>query len=121
MSRTDQPAFPKDNNEACGRFPLATWQARTYADYDRWHGVDISTVDLALEAARLGGWAHSDAMINTVADRRYDTKYVKEKLALYKFNVKNEDKSVVKFDLATVAEATCLHVESAMSQKKVMA
>lgn len=82
-------------------------------------GVDISTVDLALEAARLGGVGHiSDAMINTVADRRYDTKYVKEKLALYKFNVKNEDKSVVKFDLATVAEATRLHVESAMSQKK---
>lgn len=82
-------------------------------------GVDISTVDLALEVARLGGVGHiSDAMINTVADRRYDTKYVKEKLALYKFNVKNDDKSAVKFDLGTVAEATRLHVESAMSQKK---
>ena len=82
-------------------------------------GVDISTVDLALEVARLGGVGHiSDAMINTVADRRYDTKYVKEKLAFYKFNVKNDDKSAVKFDLGTVAEATRLHVESAMSQKK---
>ena len=82
-------------------------------------GVDISTVDLALEVARLGGVGHiSDAMINTVADRRYDTKYVKEKLALYKFNVKNDDKSAVKFDLGTVAEATRLHVDSAMSQKK---
>jgi nitronate monooxygenase len=81
-------------------------------------GVDISTVDLALEVARLGGVGHiSDAMINTVADRRYDTKYVKEKLAFYKFNVKNDDKSAVKFDLGTVAEATRLHVESAMSQK----
>jgi nitronate monooxygenase len=67
----------------------------------------------------LGGVGHiSDAMINTVADRRYDTKYVKEKLAFYKFNVKNDDKSAVKFDLGTVAEATRLHVESAMSQKK---
>ena len=65
-------------------------------------GVDISTADLALEAARLGGIGHiSDAMINTVTDRRYDTKYVKEKLALYKYNVKNEDKSVVQFDLGT--------------------
>jgi len=33
-------------------------------------GVDISTADLALVAARLGGIGHiSDAMINTVADR----------------------------------------------------
>jgi NAD(P)H-dependent flavin oxidoreductase YrpB (nitropropane dioxygenase family) len=36
-------------------------------------GVDISTADLAVEAARLGGVGHiSDAMINTVADRRYE-------------------------------------------------
>lgn len=82
-------------------------------------GVDISTADLALEAARLGGVGHiSDAMIKTVADRRYDTKYVKEKLALYKANVNNEDKSSVKFDLGKVAEATRLHVESAMSRKQ---
>ena len=82
-------------------------------------GVDISSIDLALEAARLGGVGHiSDAMIKTVADRRYETKYVKEKLAIYKANVKNEDKSSVKFDLDKVAEATHLHVDSAMSQKK---
>ena len=82
-------------------------------------GVDISSVDLALEASRLGGVGHiSDAMINTVADRRYDTKYVKEKLAIYKANVKNEDKSSVKFDLGVVAEATRLHVDNAMSRKK---
>ena len=37
-------------------------------------GVDISTADLALEAARLGGVGHiSDAMIKTVTDRRYKT------------------------------------------------
>lgn len=82
-------------------------------------GVDISTADLALEVARLGGVGHiSDAMIKTVADRRYDTKYVKEKLALYKANVNNEDKSSVKFDLGKVAEATRLHVDSAMSRKQ---
>ena len=34
-------------------------------------GVDISTSDLALEAARLGGIGHiSDAMVQTVSDRR---------------------------------------------------
>ncbi len=82
-------------------------------------GVDISTADLALEAARLGGIGHiSDAMINTVADRRYDTKQVKEKLALYKYNVHNEDKSSVKFDLGRLVEATRLHVEATMRRKQ---
>lgn len=82
-------------------------------------GVDISTTDLALEAARLGGVGHiSDAMINTVADRRYQTKFVKDKLKQYKFNVENTDKAVVKFDLGTVEEATRLHVRSAMDRKQ---
>ena len=82
-------------------------------------GVDISTADLALEAARLGGVGHiSDAMINTVSDRRYETKHVKEKLALYKYNVLNEDKSPVKFDLGRLEEATRLHVEATMRRKQ---
>ncbi len=82
-------------------------------------GVDISTADLALEAARLGGVGHiSDAMINTVSDRRYETKHVKEKLALYKYNVLNEDKSSVKFDLGRLEEATRLHVEATMARKR---
>ncbi len=82
-------------------------------------GVDISTTDLALAAARLGGVGHiSDAMINTVADRRYKTKFVKDKLKQYKFNVENADKAVVKFDLGTVEEATRLHVRSAMDRKQ---
>ena len=82
-------------------------------------GVDISTADLAVEVARLGGVGHiSDAMIKTVTDRRYNTKYVKEKLALYKYNVGNEDKSTVKFDLGKVEEATRLHVQAAMERKQ---
>jgi len=81
-------------------------------------GVDISSADLAVEVARLGGVGHiSDAMIKTVSDRRYKTKFVKEKLALYKYNVENEDKSSVKFDLGKLVEATRLHVEEAMSRK----
>ena len=69
-------------------------------------GVDISTADLALEAARLGGIGHiSDAMVKTVADRRFNTKFVKEKLKLYKYNVENPDKSAVQFDLGQLAEA----------------
>ena len=82
-------------------------------------GVDISSADLALEAARLGGVGHiSDAMVNTVTDRRYKTKYVKAKQALYKYNVESEDKSMVKFDLGHLAEATRLHVDRTMSRKQ---
>jgi nitronate monooxygenase len=82
-------------------------------------GVDISTVSLALETARLGGIGHiSDAMVPTVSDRRFNTKYVKNKLQQYKLNVANTDKSAVKFDLGLLAEATALHVRHAMDAKK---
>jgi nitronate monooxygenase len=81
-------------------------------------GVDISSADLALEAARLGGVGHiSDAMIKTVSDRRYKTKYVKAKQAMYQYNVASIDKSAVKFDLGDLAEATRLHVEHTMARK----
>ena len=82
-------------------------------------GVDISTAELALEAARLGGIGHiSDAMVKTVADRRFNTKFVKDKLKLYKFNVANTDKSVVQFDLGLLAEATKMHVGRTMEAKR---
>ncbi|MDD4911402.1 MAG: nitronate monooxygenase [Sideroxydans sp.] len=82
-------------------------------------GVDISTADLALEAARLGGVGHiSDAMLPTVSDRRYDTGFVKEKLQQYKANIDNSDKSLVKFDLGHVAESTRLHVSNTMERKR---
>jgi len=81
-------------------------------------GVDISTSDLALEAARLGGVGHiSDAMVTTISDRRYETRFVKDKLKQYKFNVTNADKSAVKFDLGHIEEATRLHVEHTMTRK----
>lgn len=82
-------------------------------------GVDISTAELALEAARLGGIGHiSDAMVNTVADRRFNAKFVKEKLKQYKFNVANTDKSVVQFDLGALAEATTMHIGKTMEAKR---
>ena len=82
-------------------------------------GVDISTADLALEAARLGGVGHiSDAMVPTVTDRRYNTRYVKDKLKQYKYNVANIDKSDVQFDLARLAEATEMHVRHTMERKQ---
>lgn len=82
-------------------------------------GVDISTAALALEAARLGGIGHiSDAMVKTVADRRFQTSFVSEKLKLYKYNVANPDKSAVMFDLGRLAEATKLHVGATMEAKR---
>jgi len=82
-------------------------------------GVDISTAELALEAARLGGIGHiSDAMLPTVTDRHYKTKFVRDKQKHYKFNVANIDKSPVQFELGQVAEATRLHVRRAMEAKR---
>jgi nitronate monooxygenase len=82
-------------------------------------GVDISTSELALEAARLGGIGHiSDAMVQDVSDRKFDTTFVKDKTKLYKFNINNMDKAVVQFDLERLAEATRLHVGATMAAKK---
>ncbi len=82
-------------------------------------GVDISTAELALEAARLGGIGHiSDAMVNVVSDRRFDTSFVKDKTRLYKYNIHNTDKSDVKFDLDILADATRRHVGATMEAKK---
>ena len=82
-------------------------------------GVDISTAELALEAARLGGIGHiSDALVHDVADRRFDTGYVKDKTRFYKGNINNSDKSVVQFDLGHLAEATTLHVGKTMEAKR---
>jgi nitronate monooxygenase len=82
-------------------------------------GVDISTAELALEAARLGGIGHiSDAMVEDVSDRRFDTSFVKEKTKLYKYNINNMDKAVVQFDLARLAEAQKNHIGRTMAAKK---
>jgi len=81
-------------------------------------GVDISTAELALETARLGGIGHiSDAMVPDVSDRRYDTSFVKDKTRFYKANIDNADKSIIKFDLGVLAEATRRHVEATMQAK----
>lgn len=82
-------------------------------------GVDISTAALALEAARLGGVGHiSDAMVNEVSDRRFDTSFVKDKTRLYKYNINNSDKTDIHFDLGHLAEATRLHVGNTMQAKR---
>ncbi|KAB2308445.1 nitronate monooxygenase [Betaproteobacteria bacterium SCN2] len=82
-------------------------------------GVDISTAELALEAARLGGIGHiSDAMVQTVSDRRFKTRHVKDKLQQYKYNVTNTEKAEVQFDLGRLAEATLMHIGKTMEAKR---
>lgn len=82
-------------------------------------GVDISTAELALEAARLGGIGHlSDAMMEDVSDRRFDTSFVKAKTKQYKYNINNSDKTDIKFDLGRLAEATKNHVGKTMEAKR---
>lgn len=82
-------------------------------------GVDISTAELALEAARLGGIGHiSDAMVPDVSDRRFDTSFVKDKTKFYKYNLDNADKSTIKFDLGVLADATRRHVDATMQAKR---
>lgn len=82
-------------------------------------GVDISSAELALEVARLGGIGHiSDAMVQTVSDTRFDTRFVSKKLKQYKQNVASSDKSSVQFCLATLEEATHNHVGKTMGDKR---
>jgi NAD(P)H-dependent flavin oxidoreductase YrpB (nitropropane dioxygenase family) len=82
-------------------------------------GVDISTAELALEVARLGGIGHiSDAMVQTVSDTRFDTKFVSAKLKQYKANVASSDKSSVQFCLPSLEEATRNHVGKTMEAKR---
>ena len=82
-------------------------------------GVDISSTDLALVAAQQGGIGHiSDAMSPTVTDRRYKTRFVKDKTKKYKLNVGQTDKSGVQFDLGELAEAQKIHVTKTMEAKQ---
>jgi nitronate monooxygenase len=82
-------------------------------------GVDISSAELALEVARLGGIGHiSDAMVQTVSDRRFDTRFVSDKLKQYKHNVASSDKSSVHFKLEVLEEATRNHVGRTMEAKR---
>jgi len=82
-------------------------------------GVNISTAELALEAARLGGVGHiSDAGTEALADLRYGTKFGRQKFERYRSYVDNPDKSNIHFDLENLAEAQKLHVGDTMGRKR---
>jgi len=81
-------------------------------------GVDISTRRLAQVVCGLGGIGTiSDAMIQTVIDKDFKTRYIGNRLKKYKFNVNNPDKSIVQFDLDEIREAQSRQVEETMSGK----
>ncbi|HHQ13439.1 MAG TPA: nitronate monooxygenase, partial [Chromatiales bacterium] len=82
-------------------------------------GVDISTAELALEAARLGGIGHiSDAMSPFVSDRYFDTKYTKAKSLLNRATRDQIDKTDVRFNYADLYEAQRRFVADTMDRKQ---
>lgn len=82
-------------------------------------GVDISSSELALEAARLGGVGHiSDALVTDVSDRKFDTKFVADKRKQYKDSLNSTDKSRIHFDAVDIRAAMLLHVGKTMEAKR---
>lgn len=82
-------------------------------------GVDISTPELALAGAKLGGIAHlSDALICAVSDRHFGSNFVKERFKKYKSSADLENKSMAQFDLESVKEATRQLVGTTMEKKQ---
>lgn len=81
-------------------------------------GVDISTTELALTAARLGGVGHiSDAMVQHVSDRKFDTHFTKAKSQKHRKTRDGLDKTSVKFDLEHLRQAQINHVRHTMERK----
>lgn len=81
-------------------------------------GVDISTTELALVAARLGGIGHiSDAMGPYVSDRKFKTRLQQAKLKIFKPFMDSSEKSVAKWDPKAVYEGTLNHVRDAIQRK----
>lgn len=80
--------------------------------------MDVSTPELALSVAKLGGIAHiSDAMIYTLVDRHYNTCYAQEKRKKCEASVGLADKSAVRFDLEELRQAVDRYVRPVMNAK----
>ena len=82
-------------------------------------GVDISTAELALAVAELGGIGHiSDAMGPCVSDRKFGTRLQSSKQKQFKQYANTLDKSNVKWDHERTYEGTFNHVKDTMERKK---
>ncbi|MFN8390617.1 MAG: nitronate monooxygenase [Bdellovibrionota bacterium] len=81
-------------------------------------GVDISTSELALSAARIGAIGHiSDAMAPYISDRKFGTRFQNEKRKKFLQFADSMDKSQVKWDFESVYEANLNHCRSTMEAK----
>lgn len=82
-------------------------------------GVDISTAQLALKIAALGGVGHiSDAMAPYVSDKKFNTKLQNSKQKQFRQFADSLDKSQVKWDFERTYEGTFNHVRATMESKK---
>ena len=81
-------------------------------------GVDISSEDLALGAAKLGGIGHiSDAMCPYVCDKRLKTNFQNKKRAEFVEKLKSGITCIAKWDVQATYEASKKYVSSVMSKK----
>lgn len=84
-------------------------------------GVDVSTPELALSIAELGGIAHlSDAMIQAVVDRHFNTKFVADKRNQFKDFIGRSDKSFIKFNQDDLKASIDKYIRPVMDAKKGM-
>ncbi len=82
-------------------------------------GVDISTSDLALEAARLGGVGHiSDAMSPYVSDSKFGTKFQSTKRREFVKAYSLDNSLHAKWDPEPTYKATYNQVQDTMGRKK---
>ena len=78
-------------------------------------GVDVSTPDLVLAVARLGGIAHlSDAMAPALMDRHAGTDFVRDKRARCRVN----DSPEAAFDLAALRDGIFRYVRGVINRKR---
>ena len=82
-------------------------------------GVDISTAELALEVARLGGIGHiSDAMSPYVNDKRFGTKYQAAKGEKFRGALSVVEPPAIAWDYESVYRANRDYVRATMDKKK---
>ena len=82
-------------------------------------GVDISSSELALEIARLGGVGHiSDAMAPFISDRKFRTHYQNAKGKQFEQFRGQDNKKGLVWDYQIVKEASIAHIGHTMTAKK---
>ncbi len=80
--------------------------------------MDVSTPNLVLAIARLGGIAHlSDAMLSAVVDRHAGTRYVANKRARSRV-MSHPETAATNFDLTALHDATYQYCRAVMNRKR---